>query len=394
MPSRINDAIKSIQSDLMCFAQELVRIRSYTGDESSVAVFVKDKMEQLGYDDVHMDSMGNVLGTLGNGNGPGILLDSHMDTVPVEDECQWNYPPFGGILKDGTLYGRGAADMKCGLAAAIYAGHVVKSLGLANGKRIYITATVMEEDYDGVALLHLIRQNKLNLSAAVMCEPSDMKIGIGHSGRALIQIETHGKSAHASHPELGENAIYSAARIAERVMQLNDNIAGSTAVTSMHSKETSNNSIPASAIMLIDRRLRVHEDEAFLRSEMDAMTEGCNADWLICDVRGKTWTGSNIVLHSFLPAWEISKTHPLVQTACDALQDMTAQAPQIVTFGFSTNATATAALLNIPTLILGPGKTEEAHMPNEKCKIDQMMDACKAYAYLCANYVESAQTQS
>ena len=382
----ILNAIDSIRNDLIHFAQDLVCFRSYTGEERSIAFFVKEKMEQLDYDEVLMDSMGNVLGMLGDGNTSGILLDSHMDTVPAGDEENWKWAPFGGNLEDGVLYGRGAADMKCGLAAAVYAGHVLKLLGLTKGRRIYISITVMEEDYDGVALRHLIEENNLYLTAAIMCEPTDLKVGIGHSGRALIQVETWGKSAHASHPELGDNAINTAAEIAKRVMELNGRISGTAVVTTMHSRETSNNSIPASAFMLIDRRLTFQENEAYLKREMDDLMEGFNASWSISDIHGKTWTGSDIVLHSFLPAWEISQGHPLVQAAFSAVRNMTEQEPQAVTFSFSTNATATAAQLSIPTLILGPGKTEEAHMVNEKCRVDQMVEACKVYAHLCANY--------
>jgi acetylornithine deacetylase/succinyl-diaminopimelate desuccinylase-like protein len=82
-------------------------------------------MKSLGYEEVIVDSMGNVLGRIGRGE-KSILFDSHVDTVEVNDEKEWEVPPFSGEIVDGRLYGRGSVDMKYSVAASIYAGVIAK----------------------------------------------------------------------------------------------------------------------------------------------------------------------------------------------------------------------------------------------------------------------------
>ncbi len=111
--------------DLLAFAQGLVRIKSYSGQEEQAARFIESKMRSLDYDEVRIDRYGNVIGKVGS--GPQVILfDAHMDTVRVDDESSWAVPPFSGEVKDGWLWGRGSVDMKSGLAAAVNAAGLAK----------------------------------------------------------------------------------------------------------------------------------------------------------------------------------------------------------------------------------------------------------------------------
>jgi acetylornithine deacetylase/succinyl-diaminopimelate desuccinylase-like protein len=94
-----------LQNELVEFAQNLVRIKSYSGQEREVIKFIEKKMIALGYDEVTIDSMGNVVGKIGNGEKI-IMFDSHVDTVEVKDEEKWDIPPFNGDIIDGRLHGR------------------------------------------------------------------------------------------------------------------------------------------------------------------------------------------------------------------------------------------------------------------------------------------------
>src|SRR3990172_7598705 len=100
-----------IANDLLAFAQELVRSKSYSGQEEQVAGTIAAKMEALGFDEVKIDRYGNVLGRVGDGERI-ILFDSHTDTVSVTDEDLWDVPPFSGEIVEGYLWGRGSVDMK------------------------------------------------------------------------------------------------------------------------------------------------------------------------------------------------------------------------------------------------------------------------------------------
>src|SRR5574339_360875 len=96
-----------------------------SGQEEEIIRFLEQKMKTLGYDEVIIDSMGNLLGRIGNGER-SILFDSHVDTVAVNDESEWDVSPFSGEIVEGRLYGRGSVDMKSSVAASIYAGAFAK----------------------------------------------------------------------------------------------------------------------------------------------------------------------------------------------------------------------------------------------------------------------------
>ena len=135
MDNRILNHITQYQDEIIQFTQELVRIKSYSGSEENIVNSVVSKMKSLDYDAVSIDAMGNVLGRMGNGKSI-IMFDSHMDTVEVTDEGNWEVPPFSGEIVGGRLYGRGSVDMKSGAAASIYVGAMAKELGLLEGKTI------------------------------------------------------------------------------------------------------------------------------------------------------------------------------------------------------------------------------------------------------------------
>src|SRR5215203_5015359 len=121
--NRLDLLTLELEKELLEFAQSLVRIRSYSGQEEPIIKFIEQKMIAVGYDEVIIDSMGNLLGRIGDGER-SILFDSHVDTVEVKDEAQWDVPPFSGEIIDGRLHGRGSVDMKSSVAASIYAGAI------------------------------------------------------------------------------------------------------------------------------------------------------------------------------------------------------------------------------------------------------------------------------
>ena len=212
------------EDDLVRFAQELVRIRSFSDQEGELARRIQNKMEELGYDEVFIDRVGNVVGRIGSA-GKTVLFDSHMDTVTVNDAEKWRVPPFSGEIVDGRLYGRGAVDMKSALAASVYAGAIAKAQGLARDRIIYVTGSVCEEFCDGENLKILFAEHAIRPDYVVICEPSDNTITLGHKGKAQVLLTTHGLSAHGSAPEKGVNAVYAMAEIIQRVEALNARLA-------------------------------------------------------------------------------------------------------------------------------------------------------------------------
>jgi putative selenium metabolism hydrolase len=385
----MNDLIPAIKQELIEFTQSLIRIRSYSGQEEQIIRFIEQKMKALGYDEVIIDSMGNLLGRIGSGE-KSILFDSHVDTVAVNDEAEWDVPPFSGNIIDGHLYGRGSVDMKSSIAASIYAGALAKQQGLDTGITIYVSCTVFEEDCDGENLKHLFKERNLRPDYVVICEPSNNVITLGHKGKAQISIKTHGVSAHGSAPEKGLNAIYEMAEIIQRVEKLNTELMktdaprGTVVMSKISSVSASLNAVPSECEAYLDRRTVPGETDDDIKKEMDQLVQGKKATWEVGTLHRKSWTGLDITYEPFHSAWKIDMDHELTQACIAAYRKTFGNEPDKFDFwDFSTNA-VTPVSLGIPTIGFGPGEYKLAHMRNENCKVDHIVDACNFYVNLVA----------
>lgn len=375
------------QQELVEFAQSLVRIKSFSGQEQEVVEFVAQKMRALGYDEVTIDGLGSVVGRIGSGPR-AILFDSHADTVGVTDAEQWDVPPFSGRIVDGCLYGRGAVDMKSAIAASVYAGVIARQAGLAEGKTIYVSCSVFEEDCDGENLKNLFRELALRPDYVVICEPSSNKISLGHKGKAQVSITTHGISAHGSAPEKGLNAIYEMAEIIQRVELRNLELmrrpapAATLVMSRISSVSASLNAVPSSCEVYLDRRLAPGETADEIQREMDGLIAGKRATWQVGTLRRRSWTGREIRYEPFHLGWQIDAGHELAQACIAAYRAYFGREPGDFEFwDFSTNA-VTPVSMGIPTIGFGPGEHKQAHMCNENCPVEQIVDACGFYVRL------------
>lgn len=387
LPNGMDAVFEKHDAGLVEFARELVRTRSYSDQEGDLANLVAGKMRELGYDEVAIDSTGNVAGRIGNGP-KCILFDSHMDTVEVKDEAEWSVPPFSGEIRDGRIWGRGAADMKSSLAASVFAVAIAKELGLHSGRTIYVTGTVCEEYCDGVSLGLLFREKAIRPGFVVICEPSDNLITIGHKGKAQVRIKTRGISAHGSAPEKGVNAVYEMAEIITRVEGLNRKLSvkgdehGTVVLSDISCVSASLNAVPSECSIYLDRRLVPGEAEEDVRREMDALIEGKDAAWEIGTLKRKSWTGAELLYEPLHQAWKIDPDHELAK-ACDrAYEKVFGQPPAKYDFwDFGTNA-VTPVSMGIPTIGFGPGEYKLAHMVDENCEISKIKEACRFYTTL------------
>lgn len=381
-----------LQKELIEFTRDLVRIRSVSGHEEEVVRSIAARMKALGYDEVTIDSMGNVVGRIGHGSET-LLFDSHIDTVAVNDEAEWDVPPFSGEIVDGQLYGRGSVDMKSGAAASVYAGAIAKQLGLTAGRTLYVSCSVFEEDCDGENLKNEFKELKIQPDAVVICEPSNNIITLGHKGKAQITIQTHGVSAHGSAPEKGVNAIYEMAEIIQRVEKTNADLAkidghgphGTLVMSNISSVSASMNAVPSECEVYLDRRIIPGETEEDIQQEVEQIVQGKKATWKIDLVHRKSWTGMDINYKPFHMAWKIDPNQDLTRACTAAYRETFGKEPTEYDFwDFSTNAVAPVSM-GIPTIGFGPGEYKLAHMRNENCAVSQIIDACGFYIQLIQN---------
>ncbi|MFZ1397871.1 MAG: M20/M25/M40 family metallo-hydrolase, partial [Candidatus Promineifilaceae bacterium] len=288
---------------------------------------------------------------------------------------------------NGRLHGRGSVDMKSAVAAAIYAGIVAKNSGLAADKTIYVSCTVMEEDCDGENLKHLFQELNLRPDYVLICEPSNNQIMLGHKGKAQIAITTHGVSAHGAAPEKGRNAIYEMAEIIQRVERMNEELVvrngrkATLVMSQISSASASLNAVPTACEVYLDRRMIPGETEETIRREMAQLIAGKNASWAIGVLHKTSWTGQAVRYEPFHPAWQIARDHPLTQACVAAYRQAFGAEPADFGFwDFSTNA-VTPVGLGIPTIGFGPGDYRQAHMRDESCPVQQIVDACRFYIH-------------
>ena len=386
MNTKFKAVIDSLSPDLLQFAQDLVRIKSYTGSERDVILRVKREMERLHYDQVLVDQVGSVVGIIGNGPTK-VYFDGHTDTV-LADPREWSFDPWSGDIQDGFLRGRGSVDMKSSAAAAVYGAYAARELGYTAGKTIYVSCSVMEEDYEGAAVDNEFRELNFLPDYAVICEPTRLRICNGHFGRALFEVAVKGVGIHASRHQLGDNALNKIVPIIQRVESLGKELLasggerGSIASTKLVTESVSINSTPGLATLTIDRRTTPEDTQERLSEEIDRLCADIpDASWSVVDTYGTSWTSREMVLHNLMPAWKIPEDHHLVRSAWDACTDLGLEPVVYRRSGF-TNGWVTCGRYQIPTIVFGAGDEACCHIVDEACPTDQILSACAFYTRL------------
>ena len=146
----------ALKKDLVGFMQDIIRIPSLSSQEGAVIERMRAEMLKVGFDEVTIDPMGNLIGRIGSGPYV-IVLDGHADTVDAGELSLWDRDPHSGDIEDGILYGRGASDQKGGIASGVYAGALLKKAGILENVTLYVTATVQEEDCDGLCWQYIVK---------------------------------------------------------------------------------------------------------------------------------------------------------------------------------------------------------------------------------------------
>jgi acetylornithine deacetylase/succinyl-diaminopimelate desuccinylase-like protein len=188
-----------------------------SNNEQAVSELVLRKLDEIGLDAEVVG--GNVIGRLeGSESSRTLALCGHLDTVAVVDPDSWTVDPYGGLLREGRLWGLGSSDMKAGLAAQIMAIDAIKRSALSLKGNILFIATVLEEVTQEKLVLRrgiieLIDKELIDADVTIIGEPTDLFVARGHKGVCNIDLTTHGKSAHASVSESGINAIEKMAKI-------------------------------------------------------------------------------------------------------------------------------------------------------------------------------------
>lgn len=324
----------------------------------------------------------NVFITLPGGDGDGLLFLGHSDVVPVGDG--WDREPFDAYEADGRLFGRGATDMKGGLAAVLTSMTMLHEAGTRLAGPVTLACLVDEEE-TGAGIRALVADGlEHRYLGCIVAEPTDLETVIACRGDSYLEVEVTGQAAHSGRPSDGRNAIDAAVRICnlvtadqERLRAENDPLLGyATWNTGMISGGRGTSMVAPEAHLWFDRRLMPGEDTTAIREELVAGIEAA----------GITGDGISVQVNTTMemPGFRTDPDHPLVTAAVGALADAGVET-SISGWSASCDGGFISRDFGIPSIVLGPGElNDEAHQPNESVRVSEVVAATRVYGMLIA----------
>ena len=397
--NQIDAKIKSYEPDIVQFMRDLIAIPAESCQEGPVIQRIQKEMQKVGFDEITIDPMGNILGRIGSGKHV-IMFDSHTDTVGVGDLKEWKWDPYKGKVEDGFIYGRGACDQRAGMVSMVYAGKAIKELGLDGDFTFYAVGTVQEEDCDGLAWIYILREGKIKPECVVVTEPTDLHVYRGHRGRMEIEVHLRGVSCHASAPERGDNPVYKMTKLVQEIEQLNTRLKddeflgkGTIAVTDIRAKTPSLCAVPGSCTIHLDRRLTAGETKESAVAEVKALPSAKGAEVEVLKYEVPSYTGLKYGMEKYYPTWVLEAEHPAVQGAVEAYKTLHGKVPVVDKWVFSTNGVGTMGTCGVPTVGFGPGDEVCAHTVNERIAISHLLEAAKFYAAFPLAYCATVERQ-
>ncbi len=408
--SALSQILRTIDPDeVVELTRTLVRIPSVyrpgepDGTEAGVAAFVESWLRREGFQvEVQQAAPGrpNVIGWLGE-KTPGrrsLLLEGHTDVVTEGDPTEWAHPPFGAELISGRIYGRGAADMKSGLAAAMIAAAAFKRAGVTPRGKLVVGALVDEEG-GMIGVRHLIGTPVgRELDAAIICEPEENELCLEQRGVVWARVRVRGKMAHGAMPEAGINPIACLGALLRDVPALEKRLKKRCERSRYLRPPTvtptivqapprgvgvpQSNVIPALAEATLDVRLTPGIDADGVREEIEAL----------CRKAADAHPGIKIEwepVNPFRLATKVDRQEPLVQAMVRGVKKATGRAAKYGGVPGSTDGTILRMELGIPIVTCGPGNRLIPHQVDEYVEVAEVVDAAKIYAASALNYLEA-----
>ncbi len=387
--SLIKKAAEGYEASMTKFLRDLIAIPGESAGEEQVVLRIKKEMEDLGFDKVEIDPMGNVLGWMGDGEKI-IAYDAHIDTVGIGNIANWTFDPYQGFETDEEIGGRGASDQLGGIVSAVYGAKIMKDQGLLAGYKVLVTGTVQEEDCDGLCWQYIIAEDKVKPEFVVITEPTDGNIYRGQRGRMEIRVDVKGISCHGSAPERGDNAIYKMGEILAEVKELNNRLhfdpflgKGTLAVSEIFFTSPSRCAVADSCAISIDRRLTDGETYQSALEEIRALPSVQKYEAVVSMYKydRPAYTGLVYPTDCYFPTWVSPADHITTTAMVDAYEGMYGT-PLVDKWTFSTNGVSIMGRYGIPCIGFGPGKEAQAHAPNEKTWKADLVKCAAVYAAL------------
>jgi len=349
--------------------------------EAAIADFLAGEMRNSGLDvAIEPAAAGrpNVVGVVeGRGKGRTLMLCGHTDTVGVAGM----HDPFTPVERDGRLYGRGAQDMKGGVAAMVSAAARAAARGLPAGR--LIVAAVVDEEHSSIGADALVKT--WTADAAIVTEPTDLAIAIGHKGFAWVDVTVEGRAAHGSRPKEGQDAILRLGRVLARLEMLDSTLQARpphplVGTGSLHASFITGghelSSYPDRATLQLERRILPSEPESTAIDEVRAILDAIRHD-------DPTFRATAEAMFS-RPAYEVPRDHELPRALAEAAT-RAGVPPQITGASFWTDA-AVLGHAGIPSILFGPGGAG-LHSTEEYVNVGDVLMCRDALVYLVKRWI-------
>ncbi len=390
----VRDRAPDLAEAQVAYLADIIRLRTYTGEEGPAVERTLEEMRSSGLGDVRTSTAGDALATVGSGRYH-LLYDAHLDHNEIADEDEWPYPPLEPTVDGGALYGLGASDCKAGVASIVYGARLAAELDLAADCTVTVQGATLEEDAEGFAMRHLLEADGFPTPEAVLlAEATDLTLRRGHRGRCEVRVKVRGRAAHASTPELGDNAISKMRPILDALEAMTadlptDPVLGQgTQVVTMLATPHTPNSVPSWCEATIDRRLTPGETPGSVVAEIEAAVAPLGGVVELAVQQVTSWTGLDLSGPAFFPGWLLDEDDPLIragQLTCAALWG---EAPPVDVWRFSTNGTYSAGAAGIPTLGYGPMEEQYVHTPLDQVDLVKLLKAAMFYAVFPTAYTQ------
>jgi len=378
--------IRHIHTDeIVEFLRELVRTPSINppGDEQAVAEVIGERLRREGIEFTFQEvapGRPNVIARLpGSEGSPVLLLNAHMDTVPIGNPDTWTVDPLAAEVRDGKLFGRGATDDKGGLACMIMAAVALKRAGIPL-KGDLIVAAVMAEETGGAGTQHLV-DSGLKADMAIVGEwSSPSQIALGYRGRIGLELVTRGRTAHASRPAYGVNAIdmmtdlvLPALKKLKMDYRRNDFFMVKEPTMNVGTIEggVKTNVVPDLCRVTVDMRLVPGQTTHQVRQQIEQSLDQLRSQHkdLVVELH---ITGT-------IEPFVTSPDEELVQVLSQAVRAVTGTSPKYFGKSGTSDANRLVHMASIPAVAYGPGNPS-SHSPDEYVEVDHLVPVTQVYA--------------
>lgn len=399
--------------------QRLVQEASTRGEESGAQAVIIEKCRELGLemdiweigdngisahpafcsDRKDFNGNPNAVGIMrGTGGGKSMILNGHIDVVPAGDKKDWERDPFSGHIECGKLYGRGSTDMKGGTTSLLMAIEAIKNSGIRLKGDVIFESVIEEESGGAGTLAAVLRGYKAD--AAIIPEPTNMKLFPKQQGSMWFRITVKGKGAHGGTRYEGVNAIEKAMLVIERLRRLetarNERIDDPffesipipipINIGKIHAGDWPS-SVPDLAVIEGRMGIAPHETQEEAKHEMEeAISDICNDDpWLTENNPHLEWFGA-----SWLPG-DLDPEHELIHVLKESFEHVKNQFPLIEASPWATDGGILSKVGGVPVVVFGPGVTETAHQANEYINLEDVFEAAEIIALALLHWCEVSE---